>query len=211
MIILCIFFLWAYNVTRYTIYVELIRQVGEPFNETTKDKNGNLKRELRINYRSQPFSGRLYDKKVRGGGYKEHFQVKGTTWDYENYYPESSFYFRTKSSPLDFKTRGIKLFMDPEKGLVPLLLGNPGFHQANTSLNEVIGAICDTMYERDQLYGQDFWSKYGNMLTIAFLTTFLIIGMILVLKFQDISWEHNMAAMQMMLDNVKQAVAPSLP
>lgn len=214
-IVFMILFAWMLYVvwdwTRWNIYVEIIRQVGEPFWEITKDEAGNeLSRELKINYESDPRKARLYEKKLKSGGSKEYFRIKGTTWDYQNYFNNNAFYFRIPTWFGDFKKKGIKLFKHPEKGLVPITMSNEGFEVSGVSLNEVIGSISDSLYEREQLYGNDFWTKYGNIITISFLIAFLVVGMMFIIKYQDVFWANSMKALQTTLQAVKESAAPAL-
>jgi len=211
MLVFGFIFYLIYDWLRYTIYVELIRQVGEPFYDEIRDNTGKvISKELKINYESSPMKARLYEKKLRSGGFKEYFKIKGSSWDYYNYFPNNAFYFRKTTSLLDFKKKGIKLFLHPEKGLVPLLMSNPGITLSGVSLNEVIGSISDSLYEREQLYGSDFWGKYGQIITITFLIGFLVIGMIFIIKYQEVFWANSMNALQTTISAIKDTAAPVL-
>lgn len=192
---------WLYTITTYNVQVELLRQVGETYDDDGKKK---------INYRSDQKVGKIYQKKLKSGGFKEYFRIKGTNWDYLNFFSDQDFYMRKPSGILDFKKLGIKLFMDQKKGLVPLRLSNPGFTYADTSLNEVIGAITDSLHEREMLYGNDFWSKYGNLITVASLMAFFVIGMIFLIKYQDVFWENSMNGLRSTIEAVKQVSAQNL-
>lgn len=69
---LLIYFLW--DKLRYNVKVELMRQVGEPFYQPIYDETGKeIGKDLRINYRQTEASGRLYHKKMRGGGIERVF------------------------------------------------------------------------------------------------------------------------------------------
>lgn len=196
---LLIFFLL--QMINYNIEAELIYPVGEAFiNEDGKKL---------INFESDKKPARLYKKKTGGGGSIEYFKIGGTNWNYQNYFKPESFYFRKKGL-FDFKTKGIKLFVSQEKGLVPLLMSNPGFIHAGTTLNEVIGAISDSLHEREMLYRNDFWSKYGQIITISFLIGFLVIGMLFIIKYQDVFWQNSMSALQSTINAVKETASPVL-
>lgn len=193
---------WLYNVTTYNIQVELLRQIGEPY----LDEDGKKK----INYRSEVKSGKIYQKKLKSGGFKEYFRIKGANWDYLNYFRNDDFYNRKTSNLFDFKKIGIKLLIDQQKGLVPLTLSNPGFMVGGTTLNEVIGAVTDSLHEREHLFGQDFWTKYGAMLTIASLMAFFVIGMIFMIKYQDVFWKNAMNGLQRTIQAVKEVSSQNL-
>lgn len=186
----------------YNIHVELLRQIGKPF----LDDKGKKK----ILTESLTKSGKLYQKKQKAGGAIEYFKIKGTDWNYKNYFNNDAFNPREKTSFLDFKKKVIRCFIDPERGLVPIYLSNPGYEVENVSLNEVIGAISDSLHERDNLYASDFWSKYGSAITIAMLITFLVLGMIFVLKYQEVQWAQSMKALDAVLGTLKQQAAPPL-
>jgi hypothetical protein len=206
---LMLYFIWDW--TRWSVYVEILRQVGEPYVQVTRNKEGKVvSKEMKINYESSPHAGRIYQKKLKSGGSKEYFKIKGTTWDYLNHFGNNAFYFRKASWFGDFKKKGIKLFVHPEKGMVPMLLSNPGFELSGVTLNEVIGSISDSLYEREQLYGDDFWGKYGQIITISFLIGFLVIGMMFIIKYQDVFWANSMNALRITIDAVKETAAPAL-
>lgn len=196
---------WLYTITTYTVQVEMIRQVGNPY---YIEENGEKK--LQINYQSSNKAGKIYQKKLKSGGFKEYFHIKGTNWDYLNMFNDYDFYNRKPNSILDFKKTGIKLFIDKQKGLVPLRLANPGFDYSGITLNEVIGAVTDSLYEREQLFGNDFWTKYGTMITIASLMAFFIIGMIFLIKYQDVFWKNAMSGLSSTIQAVKEVAAPAL-
>jgi len=84
-VVIGLLFYWLYNITVYNIYVELMRQVGEPYL---------VKGEVKINYKSSPRVAKLYNKRMKGGGSKEYFKIKGVDWDYQNYFQDKDFYFR---------------------------------------------------------------------------------------------------------------------
>lgn len=196
-----VLFYWLYIEMSYNIEVEIMRQVGEPFNKDDKKK---------INYESEYKKGKLYEKKTSAGGYKEYFKIKGSSWDYENYFPMEFFHTRKPSGILDFKKKGIKLFRDQQKGLVPISLSNPSFEQHNITLNQVIGSISNSLRERDQLYRQDFWTKYGTLITVSFLIGFFVIGMLFIIKYQEIFWDNSMRGLQSVLNTIKETASPSL-
>lgn len=199
---------WLYTITTYRIQVELIRQVGQPYyieDEETGEKT------LKINYESDFKSARIYQKKLKSGGFKEYFQIKGTNWNYLNFFQDSDFYFKKAKNVLDFTKQGIKLFVDQTRGIVPLRLANPGFEYSEVTLNEVIGAVTDSLHEREMLYGDDFWSKYGSLITIASLMAFFVIGMIFLIKYQDTFWQNSMKALTSTIKAIKEVSAPNLP
>ena len=74
----------------------------------------------------------------------------------------------------------------------------------------MIGAVTDSLHEREQLYGEDFWSKYGAMITIASLMAFFVIGMIFMIKYQDVFWKNAMSGLQSTIQAVKEVSAPVL-
>lgn len=197
---------FIYNWVIFKIQVNLVRQVGEPYYETD-DKDDQI---MRVNYQVEPKVGRLYNKKMRGGGQKEYMLIKGTNYNHPNYFSDKDFYFRVGRSILDFKNRGINLFVDPIKGLVPLRLSNPGFVQSSTTLNEVVGAISDGLHERDKLYRDDFWSKYGALITVSILIGFFVIGMLFIIKYQDVFWKNSMNALESTFQTIKDMSAPAL-
>lgn len=199
-------FWWLYNLTTYNIQVELIRQVGEPF--YMEDKDG--KKTLKVNYKSENRNAKIYQKRLKTGGFKEYFKIAGTNWDYLNFFSNIDFYMRKPNNALDFKKLGIKLFEDQQKGLIPLRLANPGFEYSDITLNEVIGAVTDSLHEREQLFGEDFWSKYGGVITIASLMAFFVIGMIFLIKYQDVFWKNSMQALSSTINAVKEIAVPNL-
>lgn len=195
---------FLYDLMRYNVKVELLRQVGEPF-EVEQDDHVTKK----INIYSEEKSGRLYQKKIKGGGIKEYFKIKGTDWDYQNYFDDTAFYFRKKGI-LDFRNKGIRLFVDPYKGLIPIYMSNPGLKTQPVTLNEVIGAISDSLHERDALYEGDFWDKYGSIITIASLIGFFVIGMLFIIKYQDVFWKNSMQSLSATINAIKEVSAPAL-
>lgn len=186
----------------YNIHVELLRQIGKPF----LDPDGKKK----ILTETLTRSGKLYQKKQKAGGTIEYFKIKGTDWNYKNYFNNDAFNPREKTGLIDFKKKVIRCFMDQERGLVPIYLSNPGYEVENVSLNEAIGAISDSLHERDNLYKSDFWEKYGSAITIAMLITFLVLGMIFVLKYQEVQWAQSMKALDSVMQGLRQEAAPPL-
>ena len=201
-IILIGLFIWfLVDYFSYNISVELLRQIGKPF----LDDEGKKK----ILTVTEHKAGKLYKKKQKSGGTIEYFKIKGTDWNYKNYFSDSAFTPRV-TRLLDFKKKILRCFIDPEKGLVPIYMSNPGFEVENVTLNETIGAISDSLHERDNLYQSDFWSKYGNIITISFLIAFLVLGMIFVLKYQEVQWDRSMKAMEALFNAMKNTAAPPL-
>lgn len=185
----------------YNIKVVMLRQIGVTF-----DHNGKKK----LLTTQQDKAGKLYKKKQKSGGSIEYFKIRSTDWNYKNYFHDSAFNPRQVSHFLDFKNKVISVFVDAERGLVPLYLSNPDFALENVTLNEAIGAISDSLHERDNLYASDFWSKYGSAITVAMLITFLVLGMIFVLKYQEVQWDRSMKAMEAMFNAMKNQAAPNL-
>lgn len=185
----------------YNIKVEMLRQIGVSF-----DVKGNKK----ILTTSVDKAGKLYKKKQKSGGSIEYFKIRSTDWNYKNYFPDSAFNPRQVSHLFDFKNKIIKVFVDSERGLVPLFLSNPDYKMEDVTLNEAIGAISDSLHERDNLYASDFWSKYGAAITVGMLIAFLVLGMIFVLKYQEVQWNNSMKAMESMFAAMRDQAAPSL-
>lgn len=183
----------------YNISVEILRQIGKPF----IDSEG--KKKILVN--TEHKSGKLYRKAQKSGGAIEYFKIKGTDWNYKNYFSDDAFNPRTPGL-FDFKKKIIRLFVDSERGLIPIYMSNPGFEVENVTLNEAIGAISDSLHERDNLYQSDFWAKYGNAITIAMLITFLVLGMIFVLKYQEVQWDRSMKAMESLFTAIRNQAAP---
>jgi len=204
-VIIGLFFWWIWNTTRFNVYVELIRKVGSPYEVKVDGKI--IKR---ITYQSTPKKARIYNKKLRSGGFKEYFQISGTNFNYPNYFKNLAFYFRTPTWFLDFKRKGIKLLVDEKRGLVPLMVSNPGIVDVGTSLNEVVGSISDGLHEREMLYDQDFWAKYGNVVAIGMLIGFFVIGMIFIIKYQETFWENSMNGLQAVLKTIQDTASPTL-
>ena len=127
-----------------------------------------------------------------------------------SYYWNLAFYFRTPTWFLDFKRKGIKLLVDEKRGLVPLMVSNPGIVDVGTSLNEVVGSISDGLHEREMLYDQDFWAKYGNVVAIGMLIGFFVIGMIFIIKYQETFWENSMNGLQAVLKTIQDTASPTL-
>lgn len=186
----------------YNIEVVIKRQLGDPIIDEKGKKI--------IPVETQNTVGRLYNKKIAKNVGKEYFKIKGTSFDYQNYFPDSAFYNR-KRGIFDFKNKGIEFLLTQDKGLIPLTVSNPGLMTATVQINEVISAISDSLKERDELYQDDFWSKYGQIITITFLIAFFFIGMMMLIKYQEVFWENSMNQMQTVLQTLKDTARPTLP
>lgn len=190
------------NLLSYNIEVVIKRQLGDAIIDEKGKKI--------IPVENWNTVGKIYNKRVSKNVAKEYLKIKGTSFDYQNYFPDSSFYNR-KRGIFDFKYKGIQFLMTQDKGLIPLTVSNPGLMTASVQINEVISAISDSLKERDELYQNDFWSKYGQIITVTFLIAFMFIGMMMVIKYQEVFWENSMNQMQSVIQTIKETARPVLP
>lgn len=200
-IVIAIIMLKIMDFLSYNIEVVIKRQVGEA---TFKDGKKFIPCHQFIT------KGKIYNKKINKDTFVEYFKIKGSNFDYRNYMPDESFYTKEKVGLLDISKKGITLLFSKNGALIPLSVSNPSFIDTGVNVNDIISAISDSMKERDE-YQVDFWAKWGTLITIGLLIAFLVVGMIFVIKYQEVFWSNSMAQLQSILQTMKDTARPELP
>lgn len=194
---------WLMDFFRYNIEVVIKRQVGKPYIEERTGK-------LVIPIESFTTRAKIYMKKI-GQAYKEYIHIKGTDYNYQNVFPDEYFYTRVKAGMMDIKKKGILLLYSQDKGLIPLAVHNPGIEVGTVTLNDTITGIADSLKEINQLYHKDFWEKYGAIITLSMIAGIFVVGMLFVIKYQEVFWKNSIGQLETVLATLKSTAAPQLP
>lgn len=199
-----------FDFTTWNVKAELIYPVGKPFYQVIKNNKGETEKKKVVSVEIRELPAKLFNKKIKPGTYKEYFKVKTTNYNRVNIFDPSYFYRRTNRGPLDFMTKGIKLFMDPKKGPIPLSILNPVLEVAPISMNSVISAFVSTQKDIDERYENDFWTKYGAAITVGLILITIVASFIFMIKIQEISWERAGGIISRLLEAGRNQAAPPI-
>lgn len=193
----------------WNVKCTLLWPVGNPYYiETTE--NGITKNKKVISVEAEEKPGRLYNKKIKQGTFKQYFKIKSTNFDRQNYFDPHYFTRRIKRGMLDIKATGISLFMHPKKGPIPLSLQNPTMEVGNIEMNTVISAYVNTQKDIKEKYDNDFWAKYGSVIAMALVITLVVICFVFMIKLQEISWANANEQLQATLSTVQGMARPPI-
>lgn len=184
--------------------------VGNPYYTYHKNPDGSIIKKLVISIEEQETSAKLYNKRIKAGSYKQYFNIKDSNFDRINYFEPHYFFRRIKRGAFDTMTTGIRLFMHPQKGPIPLSVQNPTLEIAPTSMNTVISAYVNTQKDISEKYENDFWTKYGAVITVSLILVTIVASFIFMIKIQEISWTRAAEVINRLIAVGKENLAPNL-